>query len=92
MKSMQFAVAILILVICISSGYFIMGDAGYPFTEIPVAIITPHREPLQGRVKCRFNHYHAEACSIIELAFGLLKTYWSSLFFRALEAAHSVSA
>uniref|UniRef100_UPI0037E8DBCA uncharacterized protein n=1 Tax=Semicossyphus pulcher TaxID=241346 RepID=UPI0037E8DBCA len=70
-------------------GYFIVGDGGYPCTETPVAIITPYREPLQGRVQSRFNHHHAKARCTIERAFGMLKTRWRSLFFKALEVDHT---
>ena len=73
----------------LSAGYFIVGDGGYPCSELPVAIITPYREPLQGRVQSRFNHHHAKARSIIERAFGMLKARWRSLFFRALEVDHT---
>uniref|UniRef100_UPI0037E89879 uncharacterized protein n=1 Tax=Semicossyphus pulcher TaxID=241346 RepID=UPI0037E89879 len=70
-------------------GYFIVGDGGYPCTETPVAIITPYREPLQGRVQSQFNYHHAKARCIIERAFGMLKTRWRSLFFKALEVDHT---
>ncbi|XP_033991066.1 protein ALP1-like [Trematomus bernacchii] len=71
------------------SGFFLLGDGGYPCIEVPVAIITPYREPLQGRVQSRFNQHHAKARSIIERAFGMLKTRWRSLFFKALEVHHT---
>ncbi|XP_041810051.1 protein ALP1-like [Chelmon rostratus] len=71
------------------AGYFIVGDGGYPCIDRPVAIITPYREPLQGRVQSRFNHHHAKARSIIERAFGMLKVRWRLLFFRALEVDHT---
>ncbi|XP_070835621.1 uncharacterized protein [Chaetodon trifascialis] len=61
-------------------GYFIVGDGGYPCISHPVAIITPYREPLQGRVQSRFNNHHA---------FGMLKTRWRSLLFRAIEVDHT---
>ncbi|XP_034552580.1 putative nuclease HARBI1 [Notolabrus celidotus] len=70
-------------------GYFIVGDGGYPCTLIPVAIITPYKEPLQGRVQSRFNNHHAKARCIIERAFGMLKTRWRSLLFKALEVSHT---
>ncbi len=66
-------------------GYFLLGDGGYPCIIHPVAIITPYREPVQGRVQARFNHYHAKARSIIERAFGMMKTRWRSLLFKSLE-------
>ncbi|KAF3832107.1 hypothetical protein F7725_025772 [Dissostichus mawsoni] len=69
--------------------FFLLGDGGYPCIEGPVAIITPYREPLQGRVQSRFNQHHARARSIIERAFGMMKTRWRSLFFKALEVHHT---
>ncbi|KAL7383029.1 hypothetical protein ABVT39_003613 [Epinephelus coioides] len=70
-------------------GYFIVGDGGYPCIEQPVATITPYGEPVQGRGQSRFNHHHSKARSIIEWAFGMLKTRWRSLFFKALEVNHT---
>ncbi len=55
---------------------------------IPVAIIIPYKEPLQGRVQGCFNH-RTMARSIIEQAFGMLKTRWRSLFFKTLEVDHT---
>ncbi|KAJ4940128.1 hypothetical protein JOQ06_026437 [Pogonophryne albipinna] len=49
-------------------GYFIVGDDGYPCIVNPIMIVTPYREPLQGRVQSRFNGYHAKARSIIKRA------------------------
>ncbi|XP_034056963.1 protein ALP1-like [Gymnodraco acuticeps] len=71
------------------SGFFLLGDGGYPCIEGPVALITPYREPLQGRVQSRFNQHHARARSIIERAFGRMKSRWRSLFFKALEVHHT---
>ncbi|XP_034088290.1 protein ALP1-like [Gymnodraco acuticeps] len=71
------------------SGFFLLGDGGYPCIEGPVALITPYREPLQGRVQSRFNQHHARARSIIEWAFGRMKSRWRSLFFKALEVHHT---
>ena len=34
---------------------------------------------------CRFNAHHARARSVIERAFGMMKTRWRSIFFCALE-------
>ncbi|KAK7918763.1 hypothetical protein WMY93_010047 [Mugilogobius chulae] len=33
------------------TGYFILGDGGYPCLETPVCLITPYREPVNGRVQ-----------------------------------------
>ncbi|KAJ4946113.1 hypothetical protein JOQ06_023788 [Pogonophryne albipinna] len=71
------------------SGFFLLGDGGYPCMEVPVALITPYREPLQGRVQSRFNQHHARARSIVERAFGMMKTRWRLLFFKALEVHHT---
>ncbi|KAJ4946186.1 hypothetical protein JOQ06_023856 [Pogonophryne albipinna] len=68
------------------SGFFLLGDGGYPCMEVPVA---PYREPLQGRVQSRFNQHHARARSIVERAFGMMKTRWRLLFFKALEVHHT---
>ncbi|KAJ8249269.1 hypothetical protein GJAV_G00232990 [Gymnothorax javanicus] len=64
--------------------YIIVADGGYPCIERPVAI-TPHREPLQGRLKSHFNQLHAKACSIIEWTFGMPIKCERLLFFSALE-------
>ncbi|KAF3849581.1 hypothetical protein F7725_019300 [Dissostichus mawsoni] len=40
--------------------YFIVGDGGYPCIVHPITIVTPYREPLQGRVQSRFNGCHAK--------------------------------
>ncbi|KAF3859977.1 hypothetical protein F7725_000232 [Dissostichus mawsoni] len=70
-------------------GFFILGDGGYPCIEVPVAIINPYKEPLQGGVQSHFNQHHASARSIIERAFGMMKTRWRSLLFKALEVHHT---
>jgi len=66
-------------------GYHILGDGGYPCLSHPISLITPYREPLQNQSQRRFNLHHAKARSIIERSFGILKTRWRSLFFKALE-------
>ncbi|XP_033946382.1 uncharacterized protein [Pseudochaenichthys georgianus] len=70
-------------------GYFIVGDGGYPCIVHPIMIVTPYREPLQGRVQSRFNGCHAKARSIIERAFGKLKVRWRCLLSKALEVNHN---
>ncbi|KAL3061185.1 hypothetical protein OYC64_009396 [Pagothenia borchgrevinki] len=55
-----------------------------PFARRPSS---PYKEPLQGRVQSFFNQHHARARSII--AFGMMKTRWRSLFFKALEVHHT---
>ncbi|KAJ8381306.1 hypothetical protein SKAU_G00020840 [Synaphobranchus kaupii] len=69
-------------------GHFIVGDGGYPCICQPMAIITPFREPVQGRVQERYNRHHARPRSIIERAFGMMKTRWRSTFFKTLEVHH----
>ncbi|KAJ8346457.1 hypothetical protein SKAU_G00278580 [Synaphobranchus kaupii] len=66
-------------------GYALLGDGGYPCLEDPIQIITPYREPVQGPVEARFNRHHSKARSIIERAFGLMKSRWRSILFSALE-------
>ncbi|KAK5922848.1 hypothetical protein CgunFtcFv8_020078 [Champsocephalus gunnari] len=70
-------------------GYFIVGDGGYPCIVHPITVVTPYREPLQGRVQSRFNGCHAKARSIIERAFGILKGRWRCLLSKALEVNHT---
>ncbi|XP_071373093.1 putative nuclease HARBI1 [Centroberyx affinis] len=70
-------------------GYFIIGDGGYPCIRAPITLLTPYREPLQGRVQERYNRHHARARSVIERAFGMMKTRWRCLFFKALEVHHT---
>lgn len=66
-------------------GYFILGDGGYPCIQWPIAIITPYKLPLQGRVEERFNNCHSRARSIIERAFGMMKARWRTTMFKAIE-------
>ncbi|CAL9708123.1 unnamed protein product [Knipowitschia caucasica] len=65
--------------------YFILGDGGYPCLEGPIALITPYREPVNGRAQRKFNYHLSRARSIVERAFGIMKTRWRSTLFRALE-------
>ncbi|KAL7388815.1 hypothetical protein ABVT39_021240 [Epinephelus coioides] len=67
------------------AGYFIVGDGGYPCIEQPICLMTPYREPLQSRVQERYNGCHSRARSVIERSFGMMKTRWRSIFFKALE-------
>ncbi len=67
------------------SGYFILGDGGYPSLETPISLITPFREPVHGWVQRKFNHHQSKARSIIERAFSKMRTRWRSTLFKALE-------
>ncbi|XP_062418244.1 uncharacterized protein LOC134129044 [Pungitius pungitius] len=66
-------------------GYIILGDGGYPCLQTPICLLTPYKEPVRGRVQQRFNYRQSKARSIIERAFGVMKTRWRSTLFRALE-------
>ncbi|RXN03377.1 nuclease HARBI1 [Labeo rohita] len=69
------------------AGKCILGDGGYPCLSAPICLITPYREPVQNPVQARFNAKHAHARNIVERAFGMLKTRWRSIFFKALEVS-----
>ncbi|KAK9976934.1 hypothetical protein ABG768_018826, partial [Culter alburnus] len=66
-------------------GYFLLGDGGYPCTDMPICIITPFKMPLQGPVQERFNRCHSQGRTIIERAFGMMKARWRRTLFSALE-------
>ncbi|KAI2648030.1 hypothetical protein H4Q32_024214 [Labeo rohita] len=66
-------------------GKCILGDGGYPCLSAPICLIIPYREPVQNPVQARFNSKHSRARNIIEKAFGMMKTRWRSIFFKALE-------
>ncbi|XP_062393448.1 putative nuclease HARBI1 [Sardina pilchardus] len=70
-------------------GYYIVGDGGYPCISHPIAIITPYREPVEGRMQSRFNQRHAKALNVIERAFDMLKARWRCLLSKALEVEHT---
>lgn len=40
-------------------GYVLLGDGGYPCLETPVCLITPYKEPVNGRLQGRFNYFHS---------------------------------
>ncbi|KAJ7991278.1 hypothetical protein DPEC_G00295670 [Dallia pectoralis] len=67
------------------TGYILLGDGGYPCLDTPICLITPFKEPVHGQVQQRFNYYQSRGRSIIERAFGMMKTRWRSTLFRALE-------
>ncbi|XP_067234567.1 putative nuclease HARBI1 [Chanodichthys erythropterus] len=68
-------------------GRCILGDGGYPCLTSPITIMTPYREPVASPVEARYNRHHSRARCIIERAFGMLKTRWRSIFFKALEVS-----
>ncbi|XP_041848114.1 putative nuclease HARBI1 [Melanotaenia boesemani] len=55
-------------------GHFILADGGYPCLQHPLPLITPYKRPLRGVGAQRFNHHHSRARSIIERAFGMMKS------------------
>ncbi|XP_055079761.1 putative nuclease HARBI1 [Periophthalmus magnuspinnatus] len=70
-------------------GHFILGDGGYPCLQRPLPLITPYKRPVQGVGAQRFNFHHSKARSIIERAFGMMKTRFRAIFFHALEVHHT---
>ncbi|KAJ3610329.1 hypothetical protein NHX12_022422 [Muraenolepis orangiensis] len=89
------------IVICIhySAGSFIRGassthtwagpDGGYPCLQQPLPLITPYKRPIRGVAAQRFNGHHSRARSIIERAFGMMKTRFRAIFLQALEVNHT---
>ncbi len=65
--------------------FWILGDGGCPCISHPITLITPYREPITSPTQARFNHHHSKARSIIERSFGIMKSRWRSIFFKALE-------
>ncbi|XP_028254436.1 protein ALP1-like [Parambassis ranga] len=70
-------------------GHFILADGGYPCLQHPLPLITPYKQPVQGVAAQRFNSRHSRARSIIERAFGMMKTRWRAIFLQALEVHHT---
>ncbi len=71
------------------AGKCILGDGGYPCLSAPICLITPYREPVQNPLQARFNSKHSRARNIVERAFGMMKTRWRSVFFKAMEVSPS---
>ncbi|XP_038129743.1 protein ALP1-like [Cyprinodon tularosa] len=70
-------------------GHFILADGGYPCLQHPLPLITPFKRPVQGVGAQRFNSHHSRARSIIERAFGMMKTRFRAIFLQALEVHHT---
>ncbi|XP_063080010.1 putative nuclease HARBI1 [Engraulis encrasicolus] len=66
-------------------GFMILGDGGYQCLDAPVCVMTPYKEPVNGPIQARYNYHHAKGRSIIERAFGMMKTRWRCTLFKALE-------
>lgn len=69
-------------------GYYLLGDSGYPCSVYPIAIITPFKETASRRLTTmekKFNNVHSKARTVVECAFGQLKTRWRSIFNKDLE-------
>ncbi len=62
----------------------ILGDDRYPCTSQHITLITPYWKHVGGAVETRFNRHYVKACCVIERAFGIMKTRWQSIFFKAL--------
>ncbi|CAL9684509.1 unnamed protein product [Knipowitschia caucasica] len=70
-------------------GHFLLADGGYPCLQRPLPLITPYKRPVQGVASRRFNADHSRARSIIECAFGMMKTRFRAIFFHTLEVHHT---
>ncbi|XP_019200979.1 putative nuclease HARBI1 [Oreochromis niloticus] len=70
-------------------GHFILAEGGYPCLQRPVPLITPYKRPVQGVGAQRFNSHHSRARSIIERAFGMMKSRFRAIFLQALEVHHT---
>ncbi|CAJ1087246.1 protein ALP1-like [Xyrichtys novacula] len=60
-----------------------------PVPPAPIPLITPYRLPVRGVAARGFNGHHARARSIIERAFGMMKTRFHVIFIKALEIHHT---
>ncbi|XP_055084002.1 putative nuclease HARBI1 [Periophthalmus magnuspinnatus] len=70
-------------------GHFILADRGYPCLQHPLPLITPYKRQVRGVGAQRFNYHHSRARSIIERAFGMMKTRFRAIFFHTLEVQHT---
>ncbi|KAL4009709.1 hypothetical protein ACER0C_003561 [Sarotherodon galilaeus] len=64
-------------------------DGGYPCLQHPLPLVTPYKRPVHGVGAQRFNAHHAMARSVIERAFGMMKTRFRAIFLQALEVHHT---
>ncbi|CAJ1060219.1 uncharacterized protein LOC125899660 [Xyrichtys novacula] len=60
--------------------------------EIPAwrsqsVLSSPNKLPLHVRVQEQFSRHHSRARSVVERAFGVMKTRWRAMFFKALEVS-----
>lgn len=53
-------------------------------SNIHSPLITPYNRPIQGVGTQHFNCHHSRACSIVESAFGMIKTRFRAIFLQAL--------
>ncbi|XP_033638911.1 putative nuclease HARBI1 [Asterias rubens] len=65
-------------------GYYIVGDSAYPCQSRPLAILTPYKAAITP-VQARYNYHLSRARTIVERAFGQMKTRWRSIFTKTLE-------
>ncbi|KAF7215151.1 putative LOC107389515-like protein [Nothobranchius furzeri] len=70
-------------------GHFILADGGYPCLQSPLPLITSYKHGNQGVAAQRFNSHHSKARSVIERAFGMMKTRFRAIFLQALEVHHT---
>ncbi|XP_042577424.1 protein ALP1-like [Cyprinus carpio] len=66
-----------------------LADGGYPCLRYPLPLITPYKRPVQGVGAHHFNVHHSRARSIIERAFGMMKTRFRAIFLQVLEVHHT---
>ncbi|XDV39295.1 hypothetical protein PO909_008552, partial [Leuciscus waleckii] len=66
------------------AGKCILGDGGYPCLSAPICLITPSYTPYREPVQNSFQQ-QALPCPQHAQAFGMQKTRWHCIFFKALE-------